>query len=198
MNRNRCYVKSPKIPGYVYKGLSNTQEALMCFIIGIVLLMIHDINYFIKIAFSFFMLFLSFLTWKVFPEKPKSVYIDPTRVKADFGDGRIISDDLANYDLYIGISQSRGGFHSYSYNIGLFPKENAKLGKKALSKTSSLKNTIPIRFRIFTPKNLKEYTESFQNQIDHPMNIIFESEKTMEEYKSGEFIKPQGWSRLLP
>jgi hypothetical protein len=140
------------------------------------------------------LLLMAFLYWKVFPENPQTVSISPTTVKADYGTGRVISDLLRNYVLHIDTFSGRT-VSSYTYTVSLKPKSgHARHATRVMTghrfgRTAVITGTIPLCTRILTPENLREWVLAFQEQLELPLDMLFESEQTMEEYRQGKFLK---------
>lgn len=192
--KEKIYTSPPKIPGTIYKGISSYQEIFLLLFLAMSCLVFLDSH--LKIVAPLSLLAVTFLVWTTIPVRPRNVYIDHSFIRVDYGRGKTIDVPLINFLLYIHAETTLRGSSNYTYSVSLKTKspQNKILTARLLSKAiphmiTTFAVTIPLRKRILTPTNLKEYVESLQEQFNCPLEILFESNKILEEYMSGKFIQ---------
>lgn len=208
MIKDRFYKTPPQIPGRIYKNKMPKHLRLLILIPFFLLFsywavqispiedrFFEDINP-TKITVAAIVFLVCIITTF---RSSALTHVDVTEkyVSAKFENGiEIKKDSLENYAIFISKPPSKTD--SYRYKVSLakidtlsntsthfaIPIKTYKVGRFLLNTNQPI-TTITLIDDISTPVNLKEWIKGFQEQINEPLPLAFESDDLKSDYETG-------------
>ena len=185
----------PKIPGQIYRTSEPRWVRVILFSFMFLFLLwshsLGEIPLWLLIVF-----FIVALTNILLSAQTKYTNVTETTVSAELENGdRIHEDPLENYVLYIKEGLRTGGSSlskNYKYGVSLLPKDKLagyhEVENLIFIPPDSIDQTdITLANRILCPRTLKEWVHSFQEQVEEPIQIVFQSSKIKDDYDTGVF-----------
>lgn len=193
--KKKFYRPLPTIPGRLHNR--HEPKKVRALIFALVM------GYFLYMQFTeggavLWLLLVSTLAFVDLFLSSKTIFADVTEttVTTKLENGQqATNDSLDKYAIYIkeGIRTPMAATsNSYKYGVSLAHKNKVHIDEKGTSyiqlhPKDNNEPIITIIDNILCPINLKEWVESFQEQIQKPLPIIFASEKIQSDYETGVF-----------
>lgn len=189
---DKYYLDPPVIPGVLFNtGMNMVIIFFACILFAFGVLW-EDWNEMSKadhagIYFGFAVL------WFLVIRIPTRVYLDTTKAKVSYLFRREVSVPLEKFYIRVMISKGVAGSKNYGYSVSLYSKDffsenGGNLSSRKISGYKTEKRMrIPIAMRILCPKNLKDFIEAFQRQIEKPLDMVFGSEQALRDYSTGQY-----------